>query len=116
METIDIIPSYTFDGIVEAFQAGLEKIQSSPEYMALTEQGRRPKILVIVDAISSNPGILIPWERVVEFCKTQENVWTLVDAAHAIGHIIGIDFHKTQPGFFVSVSSTLVMLLVEAER
>lgn len=115
METIDIVPPYTLDGILEAFQAGLEKIQSSPGYIALTEQGKRPRILVIMDAISSSPGILIPWERVVKFCKAQENVWTLVDAAHAIGHIVGINLNKIQPDFFVSVSFTLATLLVEAE-
>lgn len=107
LETIDIAPPYTLDGILKAFQAGLKKIQSSREYMAFTEQGKRPKILVIVDAISSNPGILIPWERIVEFCKTQENVWTLVDAAHAIGHIVGINLNETQPDFFVSVGFIL---------
>ena len=101
---IDIIPSYTHNGISETFQAGLEKIQSSPEYMMLTVQGKRTKDLVIMDAISSNPGMLIPWEWVVESCRTQENARTLVDAAHAIGHIVGINLHKTQPDFFVSVS------------
>ena len=101
---IDIVPSYTHNGISEAFQAGLEKIQSSPEYMTLMVQGKWTKVLVIVDAISSNPGILIPWERVVESCKTQENMWTLVNAAHAIGHIVGINLHQTQPDFFISVS------------
>lgn len=112
-ETIDILPPYTLGNIFRAFEAGLKKVQSSREYITLAEQGERPKIFVIVDALSSTPGILIPWERVVEFCKSQENVWTLVDAAHAVGQIVGIDLNKTQPDFFVSVSFIRAMWLVE---
>jgi selenocysteine lyase/cysteine desulfurase len=90
--------------MLRAFEAGLKKVQSSLEYTALTEQGERPKILVIVDALSSTPGLLMPWERVVELCKSHENVWSLVDAAHAIGQVVGIDLKKIQPDFFISVS------------
>ena len=104
-ETVEIGPPYTQNGIFGAFEATFQKIQSSPEYTALTEQGERPKIIVIVDALSALPGLLMPWERVVEFCKGQENVWTLVDAAHAVGQIVGINLSKTQPDFFVSVGS-----------
>lgn len=73
--------------------------------MALTEQGERPRVVFIVDALSSNPGLLMPWERIVEFCKGQENAWTLVDAAHALGQIVGMNLNKTQPDFWVSVGS-----------
>lgn len=54
----------------------------------------------------------MPWERVVEYCKSHENVWTIVDAAHAIGQIVEIKLNKTQPDFFVSVGSILVMELL----
>ena len=83
--------------------------------MALTEQGERPKIIVVLDALSSNPGLLIPWERIVEFCKSHENVWTLVDAAHAIGQIVGIDLNKTQPDFFISVGSIITTRVAGAK-
>lgn len=108
LETIAISPSYTLEGIFRAFEAGLGKVQSSPEYMALTELGRRPKIVVIVDALSSAPGLLMPWERVVELCKHHENVWSLVDAAQAIGQIVGINLNKIQPDFFISVGAIFV--------
>ena len=104
VETLEISPPYTQNELFGAFEARFHKIQSSSEYTALTEQGERPKIVVIVDALSSLPALLMPWERVVEFCKGQENVWTLVDAAHAIGQIVDINLSKTQPDFFVSVS------------
>ena len=58
----------------------------------------------------------MPWERVVEFCKSQENVWSLVDAAHAIGQIVEIDLNKTQPDFFVSVGSGFEIWLTEADH
>ena len=115
METIDIGPPYTLDGIFRAFEARFQKVQSSLEYIALTEQEERPKIIVIVDALASQPGLLMPWERVVEFCKNQENVWTLVDAAHAIGQIVEINLNKTQPDFFISVGSALVTSLAKTE-
>ena len=115
LEMIDIVLLHTLDGILEAFQVGLEKIQSFPEHMTVMVQCRQLKILVVVDVISFNPGILISWEWVVEFCKTQKNMRMLVDATHAIGHIVGINLYKTQPDFIISVSSTLAMLLVEAE-
>ena len=57
----------------------------------------------------------MPWERVVELCKGQENVWTLVDAAHAIGQIVEINLNKSQPDFFISVGSALVTSLAKAE-
>ena len=115
METIDIGSPYTLDEIFKAFEAVFHKVKSSPQYMALTEQGERPKIVVIVDALSSNPGLLIPWERVLEFCKSHENVWTLVDAAHAIGQIVGIDLNKTQPDFFISVGFLVAIQLARAK-
>jgi len=61
LEMVDIVPPYTLDEIFKAFKAGLKKIQSSCDYIALSKQGERPKIVVIVDALSSNPGILMPW-------------------------------------------------------
>ena len=116
METIAFSPPYTLEGMFEAFEAGLKKVQSSPEYTALTELGQRPKIVVVVDALSSTPGLLMPWERVVRLCKHHENVWSLVDAAQAIGQIVGIDLTKTQPDFFISVGAISVgWWLTEAE-
>ena len=111
LEMIEFVPPYTLDWISEALQVGLKKIQSSLKYMALTVQGKRPKILVIADAISSDT-----LGTGHQICKTQENVWMFVDVTHAIGRITRIDLHKTQPDFFISMSSTFVMFLVEAER
>ena len=109
LETIDIGLPYTHENIFRAFEAEFNTVQSSPEYVALTKRGERPKIVVIIDAISSVPGLLMPWERLVEFCRGHENVWSLVDAAHALGQIVGLDLSKSQPDFWVSVSPILAM-------
>lgn len=116
LETINIEPPYTLESLFKTFGKDLKKVLSSPKYVGLTEQGKRPKIVVIVDALSSNPALLMPWERVVEYCKGYENVWTLVDAAHAVGQIVGINLNKTQPDFWISVSSVSVIRMTEAEQ
>ena len=109
METVDICPPYTLNSIFEAFDATFKKVQGSPEYVTLTERGKRPKLLVIVDALVSLPGLLMPWERVVKFCQDHENVWSLVDAAHALGQIVDINLNRTQPDFWVSVGCILTI-------
>jgi hypothetical protein len=116
LETVDIGPPYTLDTIFKSFEAAFHKVQSSPEYEALAERGERPKIVVNVDALTSNPGLLMPWERVVEFCKGHENVWTLVDAAHAVGQIVDINLNKTKPDFWISVGPPLVIQVIKAEQ
>lgn len=56
--------------------------------------------LVLMDAISSLPGVRFPWEKVCRLCR-QENIYSLVDAAHAVTQIL-VDISLAQPDFFVS--------------
>ena len=112
---VNIGPPYTLNDIFKAFETAFNRVQASTEYIALTEKGERPRIVVIVDAISSMPGLLMPWERIVEFCKGHENVWSLVDAAHAIGQIVGTNLSEIVPDFWVSVRPTLLTRALEAE-
>jgi selenocysteine lyase/cysteine desulfurase len=60
-------------------------------------------IVVAIDAIASNPGVVLPWEDMVKVCK-EEEVYSVVDAAHAIGQI-SLNLAASQPDFFVTVSS-----------
>src|SRR5436305_25499 len=53
-----------------------------------------------MDAISSLPGVRFPWEKVCTLCRNY-NVYSLVDAAHAVTQI-PVDISKSQPDFFVS--------------
>jgi len=56
--------------------------------------------LVLMDAITSLPGVRFPWERVCKLCR-QYNVYSLVDGAHAVIQI-PVDIAATQPDFFVA--------------
>jgi len=68
---------------------------------AIPRRDSSQRVIAIIDAIASMPGVLMPWERMVQVCK-EENVWSLVDAAHAIGQI-PLDVHKADPDFLITV-------------
>ncbi|KLO08806.1 PLP-dependent transferase [Schizopora paradoxa] len=59
------------------------------------------KIVVVIDGIVSNPGVLLPWEQMVKICK-EEGFVSVVDAAHNIGQQVGINLRMTDPDFWVS--------------
>ena len=42
------------------------------------------KIVAVIDSISSNPGMALPWKELVQVCK-EEGIWSLVDGAHSVG-------------------------------
>lgn len=56
--------------------------------------------LVLMDAISSLPGVRFPWEKVCQLCR-EHNVYSLVDGAQAIMQIL-VNISQSQPDFFVS--------------
>lgn len=57
-------------------------------------------IVVVIDAIASVPGVILPWEEMVKVCR-EESAYSLIDGAHAIGQI-NIDLAASQPDFFVT--------------
>ncbi|CAE6528091.1 unnamed protein product [Rhizoctonia solani] len=57
-------------------------------------------IVAIIDALASNPGVLFPWEEMINICR-EEGIYSLVDGAHAIGQI-PLDLSRSNPDFFVS--------------
>ena len=61
------------------------------------------KRVVVIDSITSNPGVLLPWKEMVQICK-DEGVWSVIDAAHSIGQEVDLDLGKAAPDFWVSVS------------
>jgi selenocysteine lyase/cysteine desulfurase len=61
-------------------------------------------IVAVIDALASNPGVLLPWEDLTKICK-EEGIYSLIDGAHAIGQI-PLDMSVSDPDFFVSVSNT----------
>ncbi|GMK58918.1 hypothetical protein CspeluHIS016_0603600 [Cutaneotrichosporon spelunceum] len=56
--------------------------------------------LVVVDSISSMPGVVYPWQQVTQLCH-QYGVLSLVDAAHSIGQH-HVDMKEADPDFFIS--------------
>lgn len=65
---------------------------------------RKPgqKIVAVIDTIASVPGVLLPWQEMVEICK-EEDVISVVDGAHSLGQE-DINLKETDPDFWVSVS------------
>ena len=78
------------DEIVAKFAEALEKLKAD---------GKKVRV-AIFDTISSLPGVVVPWEKLVEICKEQ-GVLSLVDGAHGAGHI-ELNLGRAQPDFFVS--------------
>jgi selenocysteine lyase/cysteine desulfurase len=60
----------------------------------------KPIRMVVVDAISSLPGVLLPFQPVLQLAK-ENNILSLLDGAHSIGHI-DLDLHEMGPDFFVA--------------
>lgn len=56
--------------------------------------------LGVVDAITSVPGVIVPWERIVTLFR-EHSILSLVDAAHAVGQI-PLNLTQADPDFFIS--------------
>lgn len=86
----------------------MEKVEldypvSDDEIIKLTETALKLNKnikLILMDAISSLPGVRFPWEEICYLCR-QHKIYSLVDAAHAITQI-PVDVTISQPDFFVS--------------
>ncbi|CAO3685583.1 unnamed protein product [Umbelopsis ramanniana] len=56
--------------------------------------------LAVIDAISSMPGVRVPFERIVKLLR-EHQILSLIDGAHAIGQI-PLNLRETDPDFFLS--------------
>lgn len=93
--------TYTFplkhSEIVEIFRARIREVKQKhasskftdvpegallPEGVQADPKGNR--IVALIDSITSNPGVALPWRDLVRVCK-EEGVWSVIDAAHSIG-------------------------------
>jgi cysteine sulfinate desulfinase/cysteine desulfurase-like protein len=98
VSTVDIGAPITHAEIVQAFRSRILAIKGAPEFT------QHSKIVVVVDAITSGPGLYMPWQQVVQLCR-EEGAWSVVDAAHSIGQEMDINLTETKPDFWFSVSA-----------
>ncbi|ATY65044.1 aminotransferase family [Cordyceps militaris] len=66
---------------------------------ALEKQGKRARICTF-DVVSSNPGLVFPWEALCKACK-ELDVLSMVDGAQGIG-MVELDLAAADPDFFTS--------------
>lgn len=79
--------------IIDSFRAKINDIKranpnvdysDTPPDAAGAHNPRGNKIVAVIDSITSNPGMVLPWKELVQVCK-EEGVWSLIDGAHSVG-------------------------------
>ncbi|KAJ1024721.1 hypothetical protein NDA16_002761 [Ustilago loliicola] len=80
----------THDQVVAATRTAIEEVQA---------KGTKIRIGVL-DAISSIPGVIVPWERLCALFR-EHSILSLVDGAHAVGQI-PLNLAAADPDFFIS--------------
>ncbi|KAI8063646.1 pyridoxal phosphate-dependent transferase [Gilbertella persicaria] len=76
----------------------LDKIKRTIEYENSLQNG--PIKVCFMDAISSVPAVLFPFKEAIQLVK-QYHILSMVDGAHAIGHI-PLDLSDLDPDFFIT--------------
>ena len=76
--------------LCDLFESALSDISSSDKRVRLA----------LFDAITSEPGVRVPFERLTEICRAH-NVLSCIDAAHGVGDL-ELDLAQLDPDFFVS--------------
>ncbi|KAJ3736567.1 PLP-dependent transferase [Lentinula guzmanii] len=90
----------TNNEIIENWRTYLQSLNEARARSA-RRLGRRPKIVAVIDSIISVPGALLPWKEMVKICK-EEDVWSVVDAAHSIGQELDLNLAEADPDFWVT--------------
>ncbi|GBC03700.1 hypothetical protein RclHR1_05270009 [Rhizophagus clarus] len=69
----------------------------------IKEEQQKPNTkikLAVIDAISSNPGVIVPIQRMIPILR-QNDILSIVDGAHSIGQI-PLNIREIEPDFFVT--------------
>ena len=103
----DISPFPSISTIVLNFPTTKpEVLQSFKAHFFANPVSPNKKRVAVIDSIISHPGVLLPWKEMVQSCR-EEGVWSVIDAAHSIGHEVDLDLEKARPDFCVSVGYSL---------
>ncbi|KAK0563910.1 8-oxo-dGTP diphosphatase [Tilletia horrida] len=95
---VPLVWPLTDDALLKAVEEVVVRDQSEE---ALKARGGKGRIrLAVFDAISSMPGIRLPWEKLVALAK-KHKIMSFIDGAHSIGQI-QLDIGAADPDFFVS--------------
>ncbi|TFY57850.1 hypothetical protein EVJ58_g6777 [Rhodofomes roseus] len=86
----------TRSSILRRFRAHIRSLRSTSKTNA--------KVVAVFESISATPGVVMPWREMVQICKAND-VWSVVDAAHALGQERDIDLSSAAPDFWVSSCS-----------
>lgn len=78
------------DDVIRLFREEVAKIE---------KEGKRARV-AMYDIVSSNPGVVFPWEDMTRVCK-ELGVLSLVDGAQGIG-MVHLDLSSTDPDFLVT--------------
>lgn len=90
MVEIDLLYPLDNDEILAKFREEVKKLEA---------EGKRAR-LALFDVVSSNPGVLFPWEAVVATCR-ELGIISLVDGAQGIG-MGPLEISAANPDFFVT--------------
>jgi hercynylcysteine S-oxide lyase len=90
LESVPVVWPISDKDLIEATRRTIEHVN---------ECGGKVR-LALVDAISSNPGVAIPWQELCSLFRAN-GILSLVDAAHSLGQE-HVDLRRSQPDFWVS--------------
>ncbi|RHY21498.1 hypothetical protein DYB32_010611 [Aphanomyces invadans] len=85
---IHVSAPFTHAKIVDAFRRGLDECAHDTVGLA------------VVDHITSESGLVLPLQELIELCKSR-GIPVLVDGAHGVGHV-PLNLDQLQPDFYVS--------------
>ncbi|EIW86131.1 PLP-dependent transferase [Coniophora puteana RWD-64-598 SS2] len=97
LSTFNIQLPTTHAQIVESFEEHIKNLSSGLWRL----QSRNPRIIAVIDAITSTPGARMPWKEMVRVCAKYRAL-SVVDAAHALGQEPDINLGEAKPDFWVS--------------
>ncbi|KAI0322578.1 PLP-dependent transferase [Amylostereum chailletii] len=88
--------------IIEEFRAHIRLLRAQVDsHQKNITDGRKLKIVAVIDGLISTPGVSLPWKEMTQICR-EEGVWSVIDAAHAIGQEVDINLASVGPDFWVS--------------